>query len=210
MNQAALRTCLAVLLVVTAALAAFFWATAGFTAVSADGVRRSTLAQAPRALPDIALIDQAGRPFGLGAYGTPSPQATFVTLVYVQCQTVCRTSASGQAWLQHAIRARGLEHKLRLLTLSFDPANDSPAVLDAYASKLGADSALWKFATVRDGADLPRLLDLFSLVVLPDDLGGYSHNAALFLLDANGRLSRAYDIDRPDLALADFLRQSGG
>ncbi|WP_199688310.1 SCO family protein [Noviherbaspirillum sedimenti] len=210
MNGTILRTCVATLLVAAAALAAFYWVTAGFSAVSADGVRRAHLAQAPRALPDLALIDQRGEPLALSDYGAPRQKATFVALVYVQCQTVCRTSASGQAWLQHAIRARGLQERVQLLTLSFDPRNDSPAVLDAYARKLGADSALWKFATVRDAADLPALLGLFDIVVLPDGLGGYSHNAALFLVDGNGRLARAYDIDRPDLALADFLQQQGG
>jgi len=48
-----------------------------------------------------------------------------------------------------------------------------------------------------------------ALVVLPDGLGGYSHNAAMFLIDESGRLRRAYDIDRPDLALTDYLRRSG-
>lgn len=40
-------------------------------------------------------------------------------------------------------------------------------------------------------------------------MGGYSHNAALFLVEEDGRLSRAYDVDRRDVALADYLRRSG-
>lgn len=210
MNATILRTCAATMLVTAFALAAFHQVTAGFSAVTADGVRRAALAQAPRALPDIALVDQHGDALALSDFAAPAAPATFIALVYVQCQTVCRTGASGQAWLQHAIRVRGLQGRVRLLTLSFDPRNDNPAVLDGHARKLGADAALWKFATVRDVADLPGMLKLFDIVVLPDGLGGYSHNAALFLVDRNGRLARAYDIDRPDLALTDFLRQAGG
>ncbi len=136
-------------------------------------------------------------------------QATFVTLVYVQCQSICLTSAAGQSWLQAEIRARGLADHVRLLTLSFDPGRDTPEVLAAHAKRLAADPQSWRFATVRDTADLKRLLDVFGVIVLPDGLGGYIHNAALFLVDQDGRLSRAYDIDRPDIALADYLRESG-
>ena len=95
---------------------------------------------------------------------------------------------------------------MRLLTLSFDPVRDQPAVLRAYARTLRADPALWTFATVADPARLRSLLDAFGIVVLPDGLGGYSHNAALFLVDGRGRLAAAYDVERPDLALADVLR----
>jgi protein SCO1/2 len=210
MKRGMLGTSIAVLAVVALAWIAFAGVTRGFAAVTSDGVRRVDLERAPRRLPPIMLVDQAGQTLPLSAYGTPSSHVTFVTLQYVRCQTVCRTSAAGQSWLQHEIRARGLEQRVRLLTLSFDPANDSSEILAAHARRLGADYGSWRFATVRDAADLAALLKLFGIVVLPDGLGGYSHNAALFLIGRDGRLARAYDVERPDLALADYLRREGG
>ncbi|RZL92013.1 MAG: SCO family protein [Variovorax sp.] len=204
------RTPAAALLVAVSALCAFAGVTHGFAAVTSDGVRRAEIARAPRALPDLGLIDAAGRSFSLGDYGRPSPQVTFVALVYVQCQAVCLTSAAGQSWLQGEIRARGLAQRVRLLTLSFDPTRDTPPVLVQHARRLDADPGLWRFATVREAGDLRALLTLFGIVVLPDGLGGYSHNTALFLVGEDGRLSRAYDVDRPDIALADYLRNTGG
>ncbi|WBY02661.1 SCO family protein [Ramlibacter tataouinensis] len=203
------RTGVATLTVAVLALCAFAGVTHGFAAVTSDGVRRAALAGTPRALPPIGLVDAAGRAFSLADYGQPSQPATFVALVYVRCQTICLTTAAGQSWLQGEIQARGLGDRVRLLTLSFDPASDTPAVLADHARRLGADPALWRFATVRDGADLKPMLDLFDVVVLPDGLGGYAHNGALFLVGEDGRLSRAYDIDRPDVALADYLRRAG-
>jgi protein SCO1/2 len=191
--------------VTAAAACAFAGVTHGFSAVTSDGVRRADIAQAPRALSDLELIDAMGRSFSLGDYGRRSRQVTFVTLVYVRCQAICPTSAAGHSWLQGEIRARGLSDRVRLLTLSFDPASDTPSVLAEHARRLDADPRLWRFATLRDAADLQALLHLFGIVVLQDGLGGYSHNAALFLVREDGRLSRAYDIDRPDIALADFL-----
>ncbi|SHH48696.1 SCO family protein [Pollutimonas bauzanensis] len=210
MRSSALGSLAATAVVLAMGLAAYAAVTAGFAALTADGVRRAQLERAPRALPALALVDEHGRDLSLGRYGAASPYATFVTLIYVQCQSICRGSISGQSWLQHAIESRGLRHRLRLLTLSFDPLNDTPAVMAAHARRVDADPDLWRFATVRDPADLPALLKTFGIVVLPDGMGGYSHNAALFLLDTHGRLSKAYDIDRPDLALADYLARGAG
>ena len=199
------RSMLAAVAIATLALVCFAWVTHGFAAITSDGVRRADIAHTPRALPDLGLVDAAGQPLSLGDYGRASDAVTFVTLVYVRCQTVCLTSASGQSWLQAEIQARQLQGRVRLLTLSFDPS-DTPDVLAQYARRLDAQSALWRFAGVREAGDLPALLRLFGIVVLPDGLGGYAHNAALFLIDQRGRLVRAYDVDRPDIALADVLR----
>jgi protein SCO1/2 len=209
-KQSGWRTAAAAVLVAALALAAFAAATRGFTAVTSDGVRRADIARTPRALPGLDLVDASGQRLSLRDYGQPSSRVTFVTLVYVRCRSVCLTSAAGQSWMQGEIRARGLEGKVRLLSLSFDPHQDTPQVLAEHARRLEADARFWRFATVRDAADLPAMLKLFGVVVLPDGLGGYSHNAALFLIGEDGRLSRAYDVDRPDIALADYLRQRPG
>lgn len=202
------RTWASTTLVAVLALCAFAGVTHGFNAVTSDGVRRSDIASTPRALPDIGLVDSTGQTLLLSDYGRPTGQVTFVALAYVRCQTVCLTSAAGQSWLQGEIRSRGLGARVRLLTLSFDPASDTPDVLAAHARRLDANQDLWRFATVRTTAELRAMLDLFGIVVLPDGLGGYSHNAALFMVNEDGRLSRAYDIDRPDIALADYLSRA--
>jgi len=198
-------TALCVGLMIVVALAAFSHVTRGFSAVTSDGVRRVDLEQSPRTLPSLPLVDQDGTVFSLADYGAHSSYTTIVSLVYTHCMTVCTTAASGQAFLQQEIKARGLGARLRLLTLSFDPVRDSPSALSRYADSLGADSALWRMATVVHRRDLAEMLAPFGIVLIPDGLGGYSHNAALFVIDEQGRLSRAYDVDRPDLALADYL-----
>lgn len=183
--------------------------TRGFQAITADGVRRIDLVRSPRRLPPIPLLGSDGKVFSLSDLGDPRRHFTLVALVYTRCVTICRVSASGQVYLQKEIFERGMEHKIKLLTLSFDPINDTPSVLSAYARRMKADNRLWTFATPRHAADLNVLLKLFGVVVLPDGLGGYSHNGALFLLDRQGRVSAAYDIDRPDAALADLLPRLG-
>ena len=191
-------------LVSTLALSAFAHVTRGFRVVTSDGARQYDLARAPVALPEIELADASGRRFHLGEPGSVQQQ-TLVTFLYTHCLTVCRSSASGQAYLQAELVARGLAGRYRLLAISFDPGRDTPDVLSAYGRKQGADPAVWRMATVADAADLPALLKTFGIVVLPDGRGDYVHNAAHFLIDAQGRLARAYDIDRPDAVLADIV-----
>jgi protein SCO1/2 len=209
MTASGWRSVAALLAVTALAGAAFAWVSEGFYAVTSDGVRRANLARMPRALPDIVLVDAFGQTLSLQDYGSAG-EATFVTLQYVRCRSVCLSSAAAQSWLQGELQARGLQTRVKLLTLSFDPHNDTQQVLLQHAQRLHADSGLWRFATVGDAQDLPQLLGLFDLVVLPDGLGGFSHNAALFLIGHDGRLSKAYDIDRPDIALADYLHSVAG
>lgn len=202
------RTTCATICVAALAFAAFAAVTHGFAAVTSDGLRRADIAASPRALPEIELVDSAGQRLSLREYARSPKSVTFVALEYVQCRSVCLTSTAGQSWLQAEIRARGLEDRARLLTLSFDPLNDTPQVLARHAKRLGAEGKLWRFATVADSRELPRLLEFFGIVVIPDGLGGYSHNAALFLIGEDGRLSQTYDIDRPDIALAEYLQRN--
>lgn len=210
MNISGIRSGMALVIVLLLGLAAFAAVTSGFAAVTSDGARRVQLERHPRELPDLLLIDSHGQKHSLASLGSAPGRVTFISLVYLKCQTICRTSMSGQSWMQHAIQARGLEQKVQLLTLSFDPRNDVPQVMAEHAKRLGADTSFWRFATVADPRDLARMLKLFDVIVLPDGLGGYAHNAALFLVDEQGKLSRAYEVERPDLALTDHLARVEG
>jgi protein SCO1/2 len=200
------RSVLAVLAILIACSAVFYSFTRGFRAVTADGARQIDLMEHPRAVTPLALVDQGDRRLLLSALPSGSAEWTVATLVYTHCITICRTSASGLAYIQAALGRYGLSGKVQLLTLSFDPARDTPAVLARYARGQGAQPGIWQFATVADRRDLAAMLKLFGIVVLPDGLGGYTHNAALFLIDGNGRLVRAYDVDRPDSLLADLVQ----
>lgn len=186
-------------------LAALYPVTHGFRALSADTARRIALADAPRPLPAMPMIDAQLRQFALSDLPGPQNRWTIATLAYTRCVDICRTSASGLAFLQQAIEESGLQERVQLLTLSFDPAFDTPEQLRRYAEQLGAIPEQWRFATVTRTSDLKPMLDLFDAIVLPDGMGGYDHNAALFLIDSKGTVVRAYDVNQPDLMLDDLL-----
>ena len=209
MSLANHKTGFACLLIVVLALAAFASVTRNFRAVTTEEVRRLDLKQFPKPLPDIRLIDSSGKTLSLAQIGTSDSaggHVTLITFVYTNCRTICRAGAMDQLQLERLIQDNGWSGHIKLLTLSFDPARDTPAVLSRYADTMKANKNIWKFATVADKSDLSALLNAFEITVLPDGWGGYAHNSAIFLVDRQGRLAGAYAMDEPATALAASLR----
>jgi protein SCO1 len=177
--------------------------TDGFAAFTAEAARRAEILQSPRRLPAAMLEDQDGRTFSLQDY---RGKLLAVEFIYTRCSTIC--SALGLTFRQ--IRERMpqpmLGSKFALLSISFDTVRDDPRSLKAYGEAYGADGQDWRIARVRNAADIKPLLDAFGIVVIPDGLGGFEHNAAIHLLDREGKLALICDIDQP-IAFADRIAQ---
>jgi protein SCO1/2 len=194
------RTMFATLMVLAAALFCAHATTHGFRALTSDKARQVEFTGTPVMIPDIQLVDSHNRIVPLRNVVGQKPW-TVVALVYTQCTTLCLLTASGESWLQANLRAKGLDAHVGLLTISFDPARDTPDALADYARRVKAKPEQWKIATVAHHQDLDRLLDAFGIVVLPDENGELIHNGALFLVDRHGRIFDAYDPDAPDEVL---------
>ena len=201
------RTACLSLLVALLAYAAGSWLTLDFQVWTAEGARRLAVARSPVPAPDIALHGP-----GMGATALPAMLAadgavTIADFVYTRCQTVCLTLGSSFQQMQSALdrearKAAVGAPRVRLLSISLDPAHDSPAILSAYAARLQADPRRWRFATPASAETLHTLLERFEVVVIDDGMGGYEHNAALLVLDRRGRLVRIFDYGETDAALA--------
>ncbi len=193
-------TGLALVAVLVASIATLGVATHGFAALTSDRARQLDLQASPRPLPAIPLVDSQGRVVDL-KQRLADRQYTVVALVYTQCTSLCLLTTSSEAYLQHKLRAAGLEGNVGLLTISFDPARDTPDALAQYTRRVKAHSDQWTVSTVADVADLDELLASFGVVVLPEANGEFTHNGALFLVDRHGRLFDALPPDAADLAL---------
>lgn len=209
-----LRTALASVLLALAAYASAAWLTHDFQVWTAEGARRLEVALFPVDAPPVP-VDGPGLALQPLAQWLAAPRTvTVVDFIYTRCETVC-LSLGGifqqmQASLQQdraaALKAPGEgDASVRLLSISFDGAHDTPAALQAYAARMQADPALWHFARVPDNARLQLLLRRFQVVVVPDGRGDFEHNAALLVVDARGRLVRVFDTTEPQLAL-DYAR----
>lgn len=76
-----------------------------------------------------------------------------------------------------------------LISISFDPAHDSPEALKTYALLHDYDPAHWTFVT-GDMADLTSLGDQFGEYFGQDSSGGINHNLRTVVVDARGRVQK--------------------
>ena len=189
-----MRTIVAVVLFAVLGVAAFAGITDGFRVVTSESARRLAAVERPVAVADAALVDAAGAVRPLYADLASDGRVAIVDFIYTRCESICTVLANEFQQLQREIVAQGLQDRVRLLTISFDPTDDDPAALAGYANRMAADPALWRFATAAEPAELAPLLASFGIVVIPDGLGGYVHNAALHVVTAGGRLARVHDL----------------
>lgn len=129
---------------------------------------------------DARLLDETGREVALGELF--EGRLTVMALMYTRCGDVCPMAAGRMIELQ-ALSAEDpeLAGALRLISLSFDPAHDTPAVMADYAGHLrsaepGAPD--WAFLTAPDAAAIAPVLAAYDQPVArkrdPDDPPGRS------------------------------------
>lgn len=190
-----MRTALASMAVLLLGFLALAGITADFSVLTTEQARRQQIRETRPALLAAELVDASGNAFTLDREVQRSGKYWLIDFVYTRCNAVCRSQGTDFQRLQQAIAAQGLSDQVNLLSISFDPAHDTPQVLTQHAAHYGADPALWRFATVRREAELPALLAFFGITVIPDEWGGFQHNAALLLVTPDARLVQVMDID---------------
>lgn len=199
------RTVFACAVLVLLAYATTHGLTHNFQIWTAEGARRLEVALHPVPAPHIAMDGPGMRQRTLRQILTDERAVTIVDFMYTRCITVCLTLGSAFQQMQAAIAQGGQvpgAAPLRLLSISFDSAHDAPVVLGKYAENLHADPRVWRFARAARAADVQPLLDRYQVTVIPDGLGGYEHNAALLVMDTEGRLVRVFDYAELDVTLA--------
>ena len=146
------------------------------------------------ALPDISFTDESGKPRALSWY---RGRYTLLTFIYTRCPLpdYCPRMNAHFAAIQRGLKAEPrLGANVRLLSVSFDPAFDTPARLAAKAREMGADPGLWHFVTApRERVDeFGGKLGL-SVVREGADGSNITHNLRTALLDRDGKLARTYN-----------------
>lgn len=201
--KCARRSIVMTVLVTILGFGVLWHSTDGMAAFTAEAARRATILRVPRMLPAAVLEDQNGRTFSLQDY---RGKLLAVEFIYTRCRTICRTLGMAFGQIRDHVPPSMLGSEFALLSISFDTVRDDTGSLKAYSDAYGADSQYWRIARVRNAADLKLLLDAFGIVVIPDGMGGFEHNAAIHLLDRDGKLALIDDINQPVL-FADRIAQ---
>jgi protein SCO1 len=144
------------------------------------------------AVPDAPFVTEDGRRVRFRMFaGAP----IVMTFVYTRCPlpTFCPLMDRHFAEMQAPLAADPSLARVHLVTVTFDPEYDTPAVLKQHAESLHADPKRWTFLTgSRD--DIDRFAARFGLVVsrAPNDPRDITHNLRTVVIDSHGKLVTTY------------------
>jgi protein SCO1/2 len=195
------KTFLASIVVLACGLTVLLQATAQGNAFTTETLRRTEVANTPSLVPELSVYDAEGNQSTLQQVLADGDKVWIVDFVYTRCQTICTALGSVFQQLQEQIRLRGLDDKVGLLSVSFDPAHDTSDALRIYRDRMRMDPAIWRVVSLSSPLDRRQLLDAFGIIVIPAPLGEFEHNAALHLVSGAGRLFRIVDYDDASRAL---------
>jgi protein SCO1/2 len=194
------RTVIAITAIVLTGILALGRLTHGFTVLTAEAARRQAVAAAPSAVPDLWGIDQTGKQRAF--LDKVDRRTVIVDFIFTRCTSVCSALGASYQELQAEIQEKHLENEVRLVTVSFDPEHDTPAIVADYAGRFRADPQTWTILSPIDLEALRRTLEVFGVVKIAAPDGQFIHNAAFHIIDRHGRLARIVDIEQPRKALA--------
>lgn len=185
-----LRT-IAACLVVGCLGAAVLWETTDSgRALTNEGSRRLAALDAPALVPDVVLTDRHNQHVSLRR-GDSS--IILVEFIYTTCPVLCQSAGAAFLRLQGLLQEAGLATDVQLLSVTFDLERDGPAELKVYEQRHQADGRQWRI--VRSSPqDLEPLLQAFGVLVLPDPIFGFEHNAAIHMV-SEGRLVGIFDLE---------------
>lgn len=162
-----------------------------------------------KAAADAALLDAAGKPINLR--DLTRGRITVLSFIYTRCASAkACPMATGVLMDLHELSAQHpeLAQNLRLVSMSFDPAHDTPERMRAY-SALASDrpkAAPWQFVTARSETELQPVLAAYGQAVdrkanPADPTGPLNHTLRVYLIDREGRIRNIYSSGTLDVRL---------
>ena len=119
-----------------------------------------------------------------------------VDFFFTRCPGPCPVMSSRMAEISKELKKA---KDVRLVSVSIDPENDTPAVLAAYANRLNADPSRWSFLT-----GPKKEIDAFTTkgmlqVLATDPAGVPTHSTRFLVIDREGKIRSARKLEEPEL-----------
>ncbi|SHJ88982.1 SCO family protein [Epilithonimonas mollis] len=113
-----------------------------------------------------------------------------VEFFYSRCPTICPVMNSNMKYIDEQIS----DPDFGIISISIDPANDTPQVLKNHARMIGATSPDWHFLS-GDRDYIGNLADRFDIYVgdKEDDSESLNHSGMIALVDKEGNLRCRFD-----------------
>ena len=160
-------------------------------------------------VPDFKFLNQSNKLIHISQF---RGQVLLVTFIYTRCPLAdyCPRMSRNFARLDQLLATDfDLYSKTHLLSVSFDPAYDTPAVLRSYGSAytgryMDEKFLHWDFAAPPQ-KELPNVLKFFLVGTTPEKDRTITHSLSTIVIDPNGKIYKWYPTNdwTPEQLLAD-------
>jgi cytochrome oxidase Cu insertion factor (SCO1/SenC/PrrC family) len=159
-----------------------------------QGSLRRDVEQLPviRAVPEFSLIDQNGRTV---TNADLRGKIWIADFIFTRCKGPCPLMTARMLEMQKALTKTP---EVKLVSVTVDPAYDTPEVLKAYAEANFADPERWKFLT-GDKAVIEKLVTEGFMQHLAEENGEPVHGTMFLIVDGNGMVRSARMLEDPEL-----------
>jgi protein SCO1 len=169
--------------------------------------------QAGQAVPDFKFLNQSGQTIAIDQF---RGKVLLVTFIYTRCPLpdYCIRMSRNFAAVQHQLAADPqLYDKTHLLSVSFDPAYDTPKVLRAYGSAYTGGNGSQTFShwdfVVPSSSELDTVDEFFDVGVSPGSNSTLTHSLSTAIIAPGGKIFRWYPSnDWIPSAVVDGIKQA--
>ena len=153
--------------------------------------------QIGREVPDFSLTNQDGKKISMKDF---RGRAFAITFIYAKCPLpdYCIRMSTNFSDLARQVNAdAALKDKIRLLSISFDPANDTPEKLRSYGlgymGKGATEIGVWKLAVGSD-VEVRKIADFFGLryEVDQNDKTKINHSLITAVIGPDGKVTKIF------------------
>jgi cytochrome c peroxidase len=171
------------------------WTALGYAAPAPGTYELPPLGEAA----DGDVLDTAGRPRRLYEY--LGDKVVVLSFVYRSCPDVngCPLANFVLTGIeQRVLKDPALRDEVRLVSVSFDPAHDTPAAMRQYGASMAPQGADWAFLTTTSEQALAPILEAYGQSVRKEvdengkPLGTISHILRVYLIDKGKRIRNIY------------------
>jgi protein SCO1/2 len=142
--------------------------------------------------PEFTLTDQSGAKFSSADL---KGKVYLVSFVFTTCNGSCPATTHRMEQIQEGLKEKGLlkVSKVRLLSITLDPARDTPEVLRGYMKLYDADPASWRFLTGKP-EEVNKVIGAWGMWAKPAANGQLDHPSRIFLVDRKGQVREIYHL----------------
>lgn len=142
--------------------------------------------------PEFALTDHNGKPL---AFKDFKGQVFLLSFIFTTCNGTCPATTHRMARVQEELQKRDLfKQGVRLVSISLDPARDTPEVLRGYMRLYDLDGKTWSFLT-GPRADVAKVHAAWGMWAKPAANGQLDHPSRVYLVDRQGRIREIYNLE---------------